>query len=421
MFDALPMWRKYILVFVLSWTTLGACFSSTSLLTASAEIARDLHTSKEVISLSTAGLLCAMGVSPLVWSPIASIIGRRLAYNACIAVLFGTTLGAVLAPSMPLFVAMRILSGLQGCYFHVAGHTILAEYFPPVQRGTAAGFFLAGTVLGPPLGPLVAGIMLTYSSWRSILWLQVVVIGISFILAAFTIPSSKTDRPGLALNIKGWHALAQFSPLPVLKQMTYPNIIFSYLSCGFLSWCQYSLLAAPRHILVTRFGLTSPLASGLFYIAPGTGFLLGTVVGGRYSDMTVRKWIHKRGERWPQDRLRSGMLAFFAVIPVSSLLYGWGLQCNSCSTAKEGLALPIVTSFFTAAGLMAAFAGLNTYCAEADPKKRRETIAGKYLVQYLFSACASAGAVPLIEVIGVGPATTIGTHFLALVLEIKLI
>ena len=61
------------------------------------------------------------------------IIGRRLAYNACIAVLFGTTLGAVLAPSMPLFVAMRILSGLQGCYFHVAGHTILAEYFPPVS------------------------------------------------------------------------------------------------------------------------------------------------------------------------------------------------------------------------------------------------------------------------------------------------
>lgn len=66
--------------------------------------------------------------------------------------LFGFTIGAALAPNMPIFVAMRVLSGFQGCYFHVAGQTILAEYFPPLQRGTATGFFLAGTVLGPPMG-----------------------------------------------------------------------------------------------------------------------------------------------------------------------------------------------------------------------------------------------------------------------------
>jgi len=47
---------------------------------------------------------------------------------------------------------MRVLSGLQGCFYHVAGQTIIAEYFPPIQRGRANGFFLAGTVAGPPLG-----------------------------------------------------------------------------------------------------------------------------------------------------------------------------------------------------------------------------------------------------------------------------
>lgn len=172
------------------------------------------------------------------------------------------------------------------------------------------------------------------------------------------------------------------------------------------------------------------MISGLFYLAPGTGFLVGTVVGGRYSDMTVRKWIAKRGERIPQDRLRSGMIAFFFVIPSAALLWGWGLQCGSCSTEKAGLALPIVTSFFIAFGLLVAFASLNTYCAgqficellhereliadaiiEAMPKKRREVIGGKYLLQYTFSACSTAGAVPLLEAIGVGPSTTIGKGF----------
>ncbi|KAF2637308.1 putative MFS transporter [Massarina eburnea CBS 473.64] len=408
MYDTIPMWRKCVIVFVTSWTTLSACFSSTSLLSATHEIAVDMNTTTEAVSLSTAGLLVAMGLSPLVWSPIASIIGRRMAYIACLGVLFAFTIGAAVAQSMEVFVAMRVLSGLQGCFFHVAGQTILAEYFPPLQRGTATGFFLAGTVLGPPLGPLIAGIMMTYSTWRSVLWLQVVMIGISFLLAVLFVPPTRTDASGFALNMRGRNALVEFDPRPVFQQMMYPNVIFTHLSCGFLSWSQYALLSAPRHILSTRFGLSSPLSSGLFYIAPVTGFLLGTVVGGRYSDMTVCKWIARRGTRLPQDRLNSGMWAFFFFIPAASLIYGWGLECERCSTARAGLALPIVTSFFMAAGLLAAFASLNTYCAEAFPKKRREVIAGKYLVQYVFSAASSAGCVPLIEAIGVGPTATIG-------------
>lgn len=61
------------------------------------------------------------------------IFGRRPAYIACLAVLLVFTVGAAVAPDMPTFVVLRVLSGLQGCYFHVAGQTILAEYFPPVS------------------------------------------------------------------------------------------------------------------------------------------------------------------------------------------------------------------------------------------------------------------------------------------------
>jgi MFS family permease len=129
---------------------------------------------------------------------------------------------------MQVFIAMRVLSGLQGCYFHVAGQTILAEYFPPVQRGTATGFFLAGSVLGPPLAPLLAGIMMTYSSWRSVLWLQVAMVGLAFVFALAFVPPSRLDKPGyFALNIRGREALRQFNPLPVFQQMKYRDISFT--------------------------------------------------------------------------------------------------------------------------------------------------------------------------------------------------
>lgn len=73
MYDSEPLWRKCIIVFACSWGALAACFSSTSLLSASKEISDDLDTTSQVVTLSTAGLLLAMSMSALVWSPIASV------------------------------------------------------------------------------------------------------------------------------------------------------------------------------------------------------------------------------------------------------------------------------------------------------------------------------------------------------------
>lgn len=126
------------------------------------------------------------------------------------------------------------------------------------------------------------------------------------------------------------------------------------------------------------------------------------------------------GERFPQDRLYSGRISFFAIIPVASMIYGWCLQYEF-----GGLALPIVAAFFVGFGLMAAFSSLNTYCGgklcdsqssdtqltsttEAIPEQRIKIIASKYFIQYIFGAAGNAAIVPLIDGVGVGIASTIG-------------
>ena len=75
LYSSIPLWKKCIIVFATSWSTLGACFSSTSLLSAGQEIAQDLGTSVEAVNLSTGGLLVAMGLSSLIWSPVAAVRG----------------------------------------------------------------------------------------------------------------------------------------------------------------------------------------------------------------------------------------------------------------------------------------------------------------------------------------------------------
>lgn len=119
------------------------------------------------------------------------------------------------------------------------------------------------------------------------------------------------------------------------------------------------MITSVRQIINPRFNLSTPLISGLFYIAPGVGFFVGSVVGGRLSDRTVKKYIAKRdGVRLPEDRLNSGLIGMFVVLPISMLLYAWGLE-----KGVGGLALPIVAAFWIGVGLMGSFNSLNTYTA----------------------------------------------------------
>lgn len=80
----------------------------------------------------------------------------------------------------------------------------------------------------------------------------------------------------------------------------------------------------------------------------------------------AKKIIERGGKRVPQDRLNSGLFAFFLIIPSSQLIYGWCLQYD-----VGGLALAIVAAFFTGFGLMAAFSSLNTYCAGKSQSRIR--------------------------------------------------
>ncbi|KFA76168.1 hypothetical protein S40288_04116 [Stachybotrys chartarum IBT 40288] len=417
----LPLWRKWIVVLVLSLTVLCMPFATTSLFPLTPEISTTLHTSEGFVIAINAVTVAVMGFSNFFWSPVGRLIGRKQAWLVGCAVYILSTAGAALAQyappaaRVPIFVVMRIVLGLWGTMFAAMGQTYIAEMFQPTERGTATGFFLLGSTFGPAFGPLVSGIMVSFVHWTSVLWLQAAMMSVAFMLSVLYLPfvgSNFANEPNekSSPSHTASRILTVFNPSHVIKILQHPNVLLADFACGFVSWNQYTLLAAPRHLLNPRFNLTTPLVSGLFYIAPGIGFILGAVVGGKLSDMTVIKYIKIRGGvRLPQDRLNSGLSSFFFLAPVSSLIYGWGLQYE-----VGGLALPIVTAFFSAVGINMAFASLNTYCAEVLPKQRTEVVASKYVIQYSMSSIGCGVIISMIDAIGVGPAQTLGSLLVVL-------
>lgn len=170
----------------------------------------------------------------------------------------------------------------------------------------------------------------------------------------------------------------------------------------------YSLLTPIRYVLNPRFHLTSPLQSGLFYIAPGCGYLAGTFVGGRWADRVVRTYMAKRGgERVPEDRLNSCLPFLGGVIPACMLVYGWSIEA-----AAGGVALPVVVMFLQGVAQLFCFPSLNTYCLDVMQAQSAEVVAGNYVIRYVFAALGSALCLPAIEKIGVGGFSTISAGFL---------
>jgi MFS family permease len=129
------------------------------------------------------------------------------------------------------------------------------------------------------------------------------------------------------------------------------------LSCGLLSFNHYALLSSIRYAINERFHLTTPQTSGLFYLAPGFGYICGSILGGMLSDRVVRMYIKKRnGVRLPRDRLNCGVFAMLIFLPLGTLLFGWSLDRKI-----GGMALPAVGAFTAAASLMTSFGGVNTF------------------------------------------------------------
>lgn len=171
----------------------------------------------------------------------------------------------------------------------------------------------------------------------------------------------------------------------------------------------YSLLTPIRYVLNPRFHLTTPMQSGLFYLAPGAGYLVGTFFGGRYADHVVKKRIARSpaGLRVPEDRLRSALPFLGGAIPACVLVYGWCVQMD-----RGGVPVVVVALFAQGVAQLFCFPSLNTYCLDVMQGRGSDVIAGNYFVRYLFACIGTAVVLPAVESIGVGWFSTISALFL---------
>lgn len=90
------------------------------------------------------------------------------------------TLACAVAPNWPTLLVFRLIVGINASSaISVTGGLYADMYDDPVTRGRAMALFMASTMFGPLLGPVISG-FLSPISWRWTFWAGLIIAGVSF-------------------------------------------------------------------------------------------------------------------------------------------------------------------------------------------------------------------------------------------------
>lgn len=151
------------------------------------------------IALPTIGKEFAMDAILLSWVPlaftlaaamllvpvgrIADICGRRRIFVYGLAASMVSYLLALVAPSGPALIVVRVLQGIGAALMFATSTAILTSSFSPGERGRVLGINVAAVYTGLSVGPFLGGLLTQNLGWRSIFLFSSVLALVAAVLA----------------------------------------------------------------------------------------------------------------------------------------------------------------------------------------------------------------------------------------------
>ncbi|WP_232311144.1 MFS transporter [Robertmurraya korlensis] len=154
------------LIFLLSFTLVISVMNSTMFNMAVPTITRDFHLKPSQAGWIITGYIVVYAIGTVMYGKLAD------KYKLMNLLTFGLSLFAVgsivgfLAINFEITVLGRMLQAAGASVMPASSLIIPSRYFSPESRGRALGIVSAGTALGTAIGPIVAGVVISFISWR---------------------------------------------------------------------------------------------------------------------------------------------------------------------------------------------------------------------------------------------------------------
>lgn len=131
------------------------------------DVARDLEVDAVSLSWIPMSYLMASAAFVLAFGRLADMFGRKRIYLIGSAGVIITSVFAASAQSEAQLIAGRLLQGVCAAMLYATNVAIISSVFPPARRGAAIGYTVSAIYFGLSAGPLVAGWLIEFASWRA--------------------------------------------------------------------------------------------------------------------------------------------------------------------------------------------------------------------------------------------------------------
>ena len=234
-------------------------------------IAAHYGASYGVVALTISAYLGLTALLQLLLGPLSDRFGRRPVILGGFGVFLAATLGCMLAPSIEVFLAFRMLQATVASGIALS-RAIVRDMVPPDQAASLIGYVTMGMSLMPMVGPMLGGFLDETLGWQS-------VFGFTFVVGAAVLALIWADL-GETNRAPSASFAAQFRAYPELFRS---RRFWGYaLTAALASGAFFAFLGGGPWVATEVLGM-SPSELGLYFGFIAVGYMFGNFLSGRYA------------------------------------------------------------------------------------------------------------------------------------------
>jgi EmrB/QacA subfamily drug resistance transporter len=169
---------------------------STALSTALPTLARAFHTDPLHLKLALTSYILALAVLAPASGWVADRFGPKRVFMSAMVVFLAGSVLCGFSRSLGQLVLCRLLQGAGGAMMTPVGRLIIVGATPRSELVSAMSWFTMPALIGPLLGPPLAGILLGMAEWPWIFFVNIPVCVAGLLAVATLVPDSRPAPPG---------------------------------------------------------------------------------------------------------------------------------------------------------------------------------------------------------------------------------
>ncbi|KAI8944955.1 polyamine transporter 3 [Xylaria longipes] len=411
-----PTTRKWGNVALLSFLSFLTPFGSSAFAPGVPNILEEFHSTSSLDATFVVSIyVLGFAIGPLIVAPLSEMYGRVPIYNVTNVLFLIFTIAAALSKNMGMLIAFRLFMGISGSASLAIGSGTIADTIPVSQRARALSFWTLGPLLGPSIGPIVGGYLIKAAGWRWVFWLIAIVAGVACIVCFIFFKETYAPK------------LLRRKAARLRKETRNPRIRSPYEKTEMTKWARFKtgivrpakMLARPAVFLITPYVAVaygaqyllfttfvfvfedryefSEEATGLIYIAPAVGQILGNIIFSQAADLFVRRRIERGQDAKPEHRLNPYMTIPGGLLLSGGLfLYGWTVQFG------VHWIVPLIGTALVGFGLIGVMLCIQTYLVDSYKEYAASVIAANVVLRSLAGALLPLAGLDLYNGLGYG-------------------